>query len=82
MKFNRLKGYIKANPGTPFTLAFMILLVSAGTLLAAGRPDDANNVAVYAFYAIILGIAIQIGVIVSEGRKHSHSNNNKPSHSP
>jgi hypothetical protein len=60
----------------------MILLVSAGALLAIGRPNEANVVADYAFYALVLGIAIQVGVIVWEGRKHSQSNDNRISHAP
>jgi hypothetical protein len=79
MNLRRLKSYFKVNPGTPFILAFMILLVSAGVLLLAGKSDEANATAVYAFYSIVLGIIIQIGVIVREGRKHSRSNDNKPS---
>lgn len=81
-KVNQLIVYFKSNPGTPFILAFMILLVSAGTLLAIGRQDDANNVANYAFYALVLGIAIQIGVVVRDGRKRSRSADSRPSPSP
>ena len=60
----------------------MILLVSAGVLLATGRTDEANNVAIYAFYSLVLGIAVQIGAVVWDGRKHSHSDNNRPAPSP
>jgi hypothetical protein len=74
-----LKTYFKENPGTPFILGFMALLVSAAVLLVAGRSDEANATAVYAFYALVLGIIIQVGVIVREGRKHSRSSDNKPS---
>jgi hypothetical protein len=74
-----LKSHFKENPGTPFILGFMVLLVSAAVLLVAGRSDEANATAVYAFYALVLGIIIQVAVIVREGRKHSHSNDHKPS---
>jgi hypothetical protein len=74
-----LKSYFRENPGTPFILAFMILLIYAAVLLIAGRSVEANAAGVYAFYALVLGIVIQIGVIVREGRKHSRSSNNKPS---
>jgi hypothetical protein len=74
-----LKSYFKENPGTPFILGFMVLLVSAAVLLVAGKSDEANATAVYAFYAIVLGIIIQVGVIVREGRKRSRSSDNKPS---
>ena len=62
--------YFKANPGTPFILGFMILLVSAAVLLIEGRSDEANIIADYAFYSLVIGIVIQIGVAVKEGRNH------------
>jgi hypothetical protein len=77
-KLNQLKDYFKANPGTPFVLGFMVLLVSAGTLLAIGRSNEADNVANYAFYSLVLGIAIQVGVVIRESRKHSHSSDRRP----
>jgi hypothetical protein len=82
MKFDQLKRDFKANPGTPFIITFIILLYHAGVLLAAGVPDEADNVAIYAFYSLVLGVAIQIGAVVWDGRKHSRSNDNSPSHSP
>jgi len=46
-KLKQLKDYFKTNPGTPFILAFMILLLSAAALLITGRPNEADNVANY-----------------------------------
>jgi hypothetical protein len=77
-KVNQLKNYFKANPGTPFILAFMILLLSAAALLATGRPNDANNIADYAFYSLVLGIAIQIVATIRESRKNSHPSDSRP----
>jgi hypothetical protein len=77
-KVNQLKDYFKANPGTPFILGFMILLLSAAALLAISRPNDADNVANYAFYSLVLGIAIQVIVTIRESRKHSHPSDNRP----
>ena len=80
-KINQLKVYFKANPGAPFILAFMILLLSAAALLTTGRANDADNIANYAFYSLVLGIAIQVGVVIRESRKHAHSNDSRPSDS-
>ncbi len=77
-KFNQLKDYFKANPGTPFILAFMVLLLSAAVLLISGRSNDADSVANYAFYSLVLGIAIQVTVTVRESRKHSHPTDSRP----
>ena len=57
----------------------MILLIAAAILLVAGKPDEANATAVYAFYSIVIGIIIQAAVIVWEGRKHTRSSDDKPS---
>jgi len=59
----------------------MVLLVSAAALLVAGSSSEANSVADYAFYALVLGIVIQIGVVVRESRKHTISNGDKSSDS-
>ena len=77
-KLNQLKNYFKANPGTPFILAFMILLLSAAALLTTGKPNEADNVANYAFYSLVLGIAIQVIVTIRESRKHSHPPDSRP----
>jgi hypothetical protein len=74
-----LKTHFKENPGTPFIIGFMLLLIAAAVLLVAGRSDEANATAVYAFYSIVLGIIIQAAVIVWEGRKHTRSSDDKPS---
>ena len=80
-KLNQLKNYFKANPGTPFILAFMILLLLAAALLVVGRSNDADNVANYAFYSLVVGVAIQVGVVIRESRKHSHSSDSRPADS-
>ncbi len=77
-KLKQLKDYFKTNPGTPFILAFMILVLSAAALLITGRPNEADNVADYAFYSLVLGIAVQVGVVIRESRKHPHSSDSKP----
>lgn len=76
-----MKTYFRANPGTPFILGFMALLVSAAVLLTSGNADAANSIAGYAFYSLVLGIAIQIGVVVKESRKHDLPSNDKSSDS-
>ncbi len=74
-----MRNYLLANPGAPLIVAFMVLLLSAAALLALARTSEANNVADYAFYSLVLGIAIQIGVAVREERKHSHRHDDNPS---
>jgi hypothetical protein len=59
----------------------MALLLSAAALLVANKTNEANTIAEYAFYALVIGILLQVGVAVREGRKHSLSNGNSPPHS-
>lgn len=73
MKFGRLKNYFRSNPGTIFILGFQVLLVSAAVFLVTGSSSAADQLAIYAFYALIIGIAIQIGVAIREERKRTRT---------
>jgi len=74
-----VKRYFRANPGSMFILAFQILLISAVVLLESSNASFANEIAGYAFYALVIGLAIQVGIAVREERKRSHSSNNNRS---
>jgi len=76
-----LKNYVRANPGAPFIVAFMLLLMSAASLLASTKPNEANTIANYAFDSLVIGIALQIGVVVQEEKRHSRRRNDNPSDS-
>ena len=54
------KGNVKENWGLPFTGAFTIFLVAAAFCLSANLPIIANTIAVYAFYALFIGIVLQL----------------------
>jgi len=56
----KVKGYVYENWGSPFIVGFMLLLVVAAVSLSAGLSSLANNVAVYAFYALIAGVILQL----------------------
>ena len=63
--------YLRTNWGAPFILAFIVLLVASAGLLSAGRSSTANNVAVYAFYALVLGVVLQVASYVKFGESES-----------
>jgi hypothetical protein len=65
--------YFRSNPGTLFIIAFQALLVSAAALLVSGNSSMADEIAVYAFYALVIGVAIQIAVAVREERKRTRT---------
>lgn len=59
--------YFRENWGAPFVLAFILLLATAALILSAGNSGSANDVAVYAFCALVLGVALQIASYVKYG---------------
>lgn len=59
IKRKRLR-YLKQNWGAPFILAFMLLLVLSAVYLAFGAEGIANDIAVYAYYCLVAGVALQI----------------------
>jgi hypothetical protein len=56
----RVKGYVKENWGSPFIVGFIFLLLSAATLLSLGISYWAEQIAIYAYYALVVGVALQI----------------------
>jgi len=61
----KLKGYVKENWGSPFIVGFMLLLVSAAVSLSEGLSSLADGIAVYAFYALIVGVILQLVCFVN-----------------
>ncbi|MEM2405815.1 MAG: hypothetical protein QXR05_11835, partial [Candidatus Methanomethylicia archaeon] len=58
--FLRIKQYFRVNWGAPFIIAFMILLVAAAYYLSLGFEGEANSIAVYAYYMLVLGVVLQL----------------------
>jgi hypothetical protein len=67
----KLKGYVKENWGSPFIVGFMLLLVSAAVSLSEGLSSLADGIAVYAFYALIVGVILQLVCFVKYREKVS-----------
>jgi hypothetical protein len=63
----KVKGYIKQNWGSPFIGAFMLLLVVAASYLSAGFASLADIIAVYAFYALVAGVFLQLASFLKYG---------------
>ncbi len=56
----RVKGYVRENWGSPFVVGFIFLLLSAATLLSLDISYWAEQVAIYAYYALVIGVVLQI----------------------
>jgi len=65
--WGKTRRYLRENWGAPFVIVFMILLIVAAVYLSFGLSDFANSVAVYAFYSLVLGVALQIASYVKYG---------------
>lgn len=57
---SRVKGYVKENWGAPFIVGFMALLMVAAVSLSMDFAVLADEVAVYAYYALVAGVVLQL----------------------
>lgn len=69
---------MQENWGAPFVLAFIILLIISAVYLSTGNSSKANSIAVYAFYALVLGVVLQIASYV----KYGESKREEPKYVP
>jgi hypothetical protein len=65
----RIEQYLKENWGAPFIVAFMAILVACACLLASGNEGLANELAVYAYYSLVIGVALQLASFIREERR-------------
>ncbi len=56
----KIKSYVKENWGAPFIIAFMTLLLSSAVSLSIGSAQLADTIAIYAFYALVIGVLLQL----------------------
>ena len=72
LSLNRLSRtisqYLRKNPATAFILAFETLLVAAAVELIVGNAYTANAIGVYAFVALVVGVALH-AISVIKGSK-------------
>ena len=66
---SRITDYLKENWGAPFIICFMILLVVAALFLAEGVELVANEIAVYAYYFLVVGVILQLICYLKYGPK-------------
>jgi len=56
--------YFMENWGAPFIITFMILLSSAAIYLTMGNESLANKLAEYAYYALVVGVILQLAAYI------------------
>ena len=53
-------SYFRENWGAPFIIGFMALLLVSATGLSLSQKGLANDIAIYAFYLLVVGVILQI----------------------
>lgn len=69
LRVNRLKGYLRENWGAPFVVGFMLLLLVCAGLLTGGNSGLADEVAVYAYYLLVIGVVLQLVSFLRQGKR-------------
>jgi hypothetical protein len=67
----RIKGYVRENWGAPFIMGFMLLLLTAASSLIAGLAALADELAVYAYYALVAGVIGQVVCYLKSNKRNS-----------
>ena len=61
-------NYLRENWGAPFVVGFQVLLLSCAGLLIQGNSGLADEVAVYAYYLLVVGVVLQLVSYLRYGR--------------
>ncbi|MGD0644131.1 MAG: hypothetical protein ABSA75_04430 [Candidatus Bathyarchaeia archaeon] len=56
----KVKVCVKENWGSPFIVGFMLFLIVAAGSLSVGWSSIADTAAVYAYYALVAGVFLQL----------------------
>ncbi len=70
----RVKGYVRENWGAPFIVGFMLLLMVAAASLSMGLTALANEVAIYAYYALVIGVVLQLACFLKCTKRNGEKN--------
>jgi len=76
----KAKQYLRENWGAPFILAFMVMLMVCAGMLALGNEALANEVAVYAYYSLVVGVVLQLAVFIRDERRKGQAEVKPDSH--
>ena len=60
INITKIVRYLRQNLGAPFIIVFQMLLLFCAFLLIRGYPNLANEVAIYAYYSLVIGVVLQL----------------------
>ena len=69
INITRIMRYFRQNIGAPFVILFQILLLSCAALLIWGYSNLANEVAIYAYYSLVVGVVLQLISFLRHGEE-------------
>jgi len=72
---DRIKGYVRENWGAPFISGFMGLLISTAALMVTSSESLANELAMYAYFALVVGVVLQLVCFLKYNKKSGEKNN-------
>ena len=67
INITRIMTYFRQNMGAPFVIVFQVLLLSCAALLVGGYSNLANEVAIYAYYSLVVGVVLQLVSFLRHG---------------
>jgi len=62
------------NLGAPFVIGFQILLLTCAGLVIQGNSSLANEVAIYAYYSLVIGVFLQLISFLRHGKLEQEKN--------
>jgi heme/copper-type cytochrome/quinol oxidase subunit 4 len=70
---SRIKRYFRENWGAPFITGFMIILLVAAVSLGTGSEFLANELAIYAYYALVVGVVLQLVCFLKYNKRNGQT---------
>jgi heme/copper-type cytochrome/quinol oxidase subunit 4 len=70
----RAKEYFRENLGAPFVIGFQILLLTCAGLLVIGNSALANDLAVAAYFSLVIGVVLQFVSFLKHGENEQGKN--------
>jgi uncharacterized membrane protein len=55
----QITGFLIENPGSPFVIAFIVLLLTAAVYFNYGMSDFSNELSEIAYFMILIGVVLQ-----------------------
>jgi len=67
VNITRMVRYFRQNLGAPFVIVFQLLLLACAALLIRGYSNVADEVAIYAYYSLVIGVVLQLVSFLRHG---------------